>query len=148
MAIFSVFYKLSSCGLLQHYSSYYLFPLLSCLLSIRQVLHVRYYYTCIMIHICIQNMTHILWYILYKWVYTLLITLLINIIIILYQLIFNNFWIYIIHYINLWLIEFLLGIGWFLLFLGVVAIVGCILQKLVELRSSSLIEVSVCYKLS
>lgn len=95
----SYFYKLSSCGLLQHYSGYYIFPLLSCLLSICQVLHVRYYYTCIMIHMYIQNMTHILWYMLYKWVYTLLITLLINIIIILYQLLSNNFWIYIIHFI-------------------------------------------------
>ncbi|XP_071870576.1 sodium-dependent nutrient amino acid transporter 1 [Bombus fervidus] len=36
--------------------------------------------------------------------------------------------------------DYAYGIGWFLLFLGVVAIVGCILQKLVELRSSSLIE--------
>ncbi|KAK9300398.1 hypothetical protein QLX08_006929 [Tetragonisca angustula] len=32
------------------------------------------------------------------------------------------------------------GIGWFLLSLGVLAIVGCIVQKLVQLRSSSLIE--------
>ncbi|XP_029037428.1 sodium-dependent nutrient amino acid transporter 1-like [Osmia bicornis bicornis] len=32
------------------------------------------------------------------------------------------------------------GIGWFLLSLGVLAILGCILQKLIEKRSSSLIE--------